>query len=1146
MRSSLKHTPSILALIAAAATTSVFAQSSTVVTLPVGENTELASSGDLAADGLSISIDGEPITGPARAIDTQRQTDIALEEADIQVRFDGLTVTPRLDLTLGNDTNLSAGAQVQFDAATNYPDFIDRGELRLIDLDAVGGPKTVAKYPLAPNGSATVTLPDGNLVAVYRVYGANGRFDETEALSLSRLDLTDGDRGFDSTAKRNIQITGGAVTVSGSNVGQGADVQVLGASVTPDPNGRFAVQRILPVGDHGVDVKISGGLAQPVDEVREITIPRSEAFYFAVADVTLGWRRDEAAGIDDSFATGRVSGYWNGRTASGYSIVASVDTGEGPLKDIFRDLDEKDPRNLLLRVTPSDLYPTYGDDSTITDTTPTAGKFYLHVEKNGSYGTWGTFKADVSGGTYLRNERTLYGATGNLQTQAVTENGDARARLQLYAAQPDNLPGRDVFLGTGGAVYFLQRQDISVGSETVSIELRDANTGLIVERIPLTFGRDYAINYIQGRVTLSEPLSGRTAAGRVIANPSGDYLANLVVQYEFTPTTGDVDVFTYGARAEAWITDNLRIGVTGQVEDTDTSDYKAYGADVVYRISEGTYVELDYAKSTGSAIGLGFSTDGGFEIDNQTGVAGSSGEAYRLNIKADYADLGFAGQGAIAAYAERRTAGFSTLDYLNNSVDQDFWGISIEGEPNETLHYALAYDAKSAADGTFTHIGRAELGFALNETVDLDFGVELQDRDTGSRTDVGVRLTYALSETASVYLFGQTTVDRDGLEANDRYGIGGSYAFDSGWEVSGEVSDGTTGVAGRAQIGYSDGQGTTSYFGYELSPDREFAGVTLTGNDRGRFIVGGTRSVNDRLSYYAETSYDLFGQHRSLSNAFGVSYSPQEYLTLLGDFEIGRVEDDLNGDFDRQALSFGLRYNRPDIVTAEARLEYRTDKGVLSGTPQDLDAFLLNASARYKISDDARLVFNLSASKTEVADPSASFADGELVDLSFGYAYRPTRNDKLNVLLKYRYLRDFYGQRIDDTDVPGPKQESHVLSVDAEYDLNENWSVGGKLGVRLSETAAAGSSTFTENNAALAVVNARYHLVHNWDVLLEARAIGLEQAGTAEIGALGAVYRHLGNNVKVGVGYNFGTFSDDLTDLTFDDQGAFLNIVAKF
>ena len=45
---------------------------------------------------------------------------------------------------------------------------------------------------------------------------------------------------------------------------------------------------------------------------------------------------------------------------------------------------------------------------------------------------------------------------------------------------------------------------------------------------------------------------------------------------------------------------------------------------------------------------------------------------------------------------------------------------------------------------------------------------------------------------------------------------------------------------------------------------------------------------------------------------------------------------------------------------------------------------------------------------------------------------------------------------------------------------------------------------------------------------------------------LGAVYRHFGNNVQVGVGYNFGNVSDDLTDLVQDDKGAFVNLIAKF
>ena len=53
-------------------------------------------------------------------------------------------------------------------------------------------------------------------------------------------------------------------------------------------------------------------------------------------------------------------------------------------------------------------------------------------------------------------------------------------------------------------------------------------------------------------------------------------------------------------------------------------------------------------------------------------------------------------------------------------------------------------------------------------------------------------------------------------------------------------------------------------------------------------------------------------------------------------------------------------------------------------------------------------------------------------------------------------------------------------------------------------------------------------------------------AESTNYGALAAVYRHLGESFKVGVGYNFGKFSDDLADLTHDDHGVFVNAVGKF
>ena len=50
-------------------------------------------------------------------------------------------------------------------------------------------------------------------------------------------------------------------------------------------------------------------------------------------------------------------------------------------------------------------------------------------------------------------------------------------------------------------------------------------------------------------------------------------------------------------------------------------------------------------------------------------------------------------------------------------------------------------------------------------------------------------------------------------------------------------------------------------------------------------------------------------------------------------------------------------------------------------------------------------------------------------------------------------------------------------------------------------------------------------------------------------GALAAVSRYFGDHVKVGLrvglGYNFTDFSDDLTDLSYDHQGVFLNVTGS-
>ncbi|WP_299417216.1 hypothetical protein [uncultured Sulfitobacter sp.] len=1116
--------------------------------------------------GFSIAIDGKTVSGDPRLSTTKARQDRVLERAKLRVQFDGLEVEPRLTALITNARTPRAGEVMDVQSQMNYPAYVTRGEIRVIDTAARGGPRVVKTVPIAANGSASLRVPEGeNLIMTYRVYDANGRFDETNPMPLrpqSGREESDFDTppelGVDAGGIRRIPVYGGAVTISGTDVRPGAVVNTLGEKIRPDASGAFVLQRILPAGDQAVAVRVTGAGEDTYIE-RDILIPRSEWFYTAIVDLTYGARLEggvDAAGAeyDKTFSYGRIAGYAKGKTQNGWVLTGSVDTGEEELSDIFRKLDEKDPRDVLLRLQRENAYPTYGDDSTYEEGAPTDGKFYLRAERNGSHIMWGNYKATVQGGYYLRNERQLYGLQGVYRSPETTSRGQSRVALELYAANPDNLPGRESFLGTGGSVYFLQRQDISVDSETLRIEIRDRDTGRVVETRTLTAGRDYRINYVQGTILLAEPLTSSANAGTVVTQAGGDFDVLLVANYEYTPVAGDVDGYSYGGRAEAWVGDNVRLGYTGIVEQTDVADQRAQSVDLLWELSERSYLELEYAETEGPGFGSTFSTDGGLIVqsDPTAGVTDGTGEAFAARAQIDFEDVGLRLPGTFSAYYETRDAGFSTLDY-ETRVDEELWGVSVDVQASERMAYRFYFDSFEDADGQIKREGGAELAYLLSERVKLEFGAEHLERwtpagdtdENGRRTDVALRATITQSEDFAWYVYGQGTVDRaGGLEKNNRVGAGVRYRFAQQWTFDGEISDGSLGAAGSALLTYQRNETDNVYFGYRLDPGREFSGTDLVGRDRGQYVAGGRRALSADVDVYGENTYDMFGRHKSLTSVYGVEYRTTEQLTLSGSYEYGQVRDTFNGDFDRKALSLGARYENEGGLSWRARAEFRRDRGETSGSNRDSDAFLFVSSARYKIDESQRLLFSLDYADTDT--DNSSIQSGEYVDAQVGYAFRPVDNDRLNLLFKYRYLKDTVGQDIDSSTERGPRQTSHVLSLDADYDLNQQWTLGAKLGGRWGQSAPDDTIPLADNDAYLAVLNARYHLTHKWDLLIEGRYLDASDAGISEFGVLGAAYRHIGNNVKLGIGYNTGRFSDDLTDLTYDDEGVFVNFIAKF
>ena len=124
------------------------------------------------------------------------------------------------------------------------------------------------------------------------------------------------------------------------------------------------------------------------------------------------------------------------------------------------------------------------------------------------------------------------------------------------------------------------------------------------------------------------------------------------------------------------------------------------------------------------------------------------------------------------------------------------------------------------------------------------------------------------------------------------------------------------------------------------------------------------------------------------------------------------------------------------------------------------------------------------------------------------------------------------------------RQKNNIAAVDVTYELTANWSVGGKYAYRLGEASLDRvQQNFFSDTAHLAISRVDRRFRKNWEGMAEVRMLALTDIRQRRGGALTAIYRRLGDNVKAGIGYNFTNFSDDLTDLRYNHNGVFFNIV---
>src|SRR3954470_3659700 len=1146
---------------------------------------------------MHITVDGKPIDDLERSSsDVQRCTDVALDNANIEFHMDNLESRRRLavaadpvSLVVKEPVSELDPPVVHFRMYSNYAAFLKRAEIRIFEQQSLQA-EPLAIIPVDDTGLAEwhpaggiLKGPARQLKYLLRAYDAKGNFDETDTrplwlyhqASAGKVAMSDKPQtqsllaayGENDLARQQIPLGSGSVKVQGSGIPAGHKVWVAGREVPVDPKGNFIAEEVLPNGTHTVEVEVLDGDGNGSLYLRDLEFKRRDMFFVGVADMTISknsvsaaeklQQGDNAAQPVDSSFDGRLAFYLNGKVSQSWHLTASADTREGPVKDLFSNFLDKQPDSLFRRINPEYYYPSFGDDSVVEETAPTLGKFFVKASHGQDYGMWGNFKVAYVNNDLAHVDRGLYGADAHFGT-GLTSFGERRISVNGFAAQPGTLASYEQFLGTGGSLYFLHHQDILTGSESVRIEVRDKASNIVTGVVNLRPNVDYDIDYIQGRLLLSEPLAASANDNLLVRTSglSGDQ-SFLVVRYEYTPGLDKLDQVAVGGQGSYWLNNYMKLGFTADSNEGDGASNLG-AADLTLRKSANSWLKLQAGRTTGLLSPSLQSNDGGFGFQgpDDTSFTNSKAGAYRADVSVGLSDFIKGHEGRFQFYTQRLDAGYSAPGQMTIKDTEQYGGM-FKMPVSSRLTLMAKADQRTQDQGLDTRAMELDLTYRVTNRWSFSTGVRDDMRkdnspiipltqEQGERTDAVAQIKYSTSDTWSAYVFGQDTVAASGGRPdNSRAGVGGSYRLTKRFRIDGEASDGDLGPGGKIGTSFLYSERTSLYLNYSLENERTDNDQLVHSGSWGNLVSGVKTRLGDSSSIYAEERYQTASSQSGLTHATGINLVTKERWTFGGSGEFGNLFDSQTGtETKRKAAGIHMGYGLDKIQFSSA-VEFRRDDAEQPDLTHIVQSvLLLRNNFKYQMTPSWRLLGKLdhSISNSTLGD----FYAGGYTEGVVGYAYRPIKNDRLNALVKYTY---FYN--VPTTDQLGLQntateflQKSHIAALDLTYDLTANWSVGAKSAYRLGEgTLDRVQPTFFNNTAQLSVLRLDWRFLKQWDGLAEVRQLGLSDINQRRRGVLTAIYHHITKNLKAGVGYNFTDFSDELTDLKYNHRGIFVNLI---
>jgi hypothetical protein len=1089
---------------------------------------------------------------------------------------------------------------VQFYVRGNYPAFIQRLEIALYrssDADLI---EPIATVPLdvaaVSHADWQGALPSkypfrkgDQLVYVLRAYGQGDSFDETYPRTLQLVSPEEAERGTDllrnsmerslgsalssdqaqaqslldtvfadnGLRQQNIPLYGSRIRIQGRNVPERGQLTINGESYPVDLERKFVAEYLVPVGRHRFDIGVGNGTdASSAKSTYTLDVDVTGRYFFGVglADVTIAQNKVSGSGAafandtryqDDVISDGRLAFYGKAKYAGKYLVTAQADTTQRDLERLFNGFTDADPQDVFRRLDPDLYYPVYGDDSTTYRDVDTMGRFYLRVDWDKNQALWGNYSTGITGTEYAQYQRSLYGAALNWRSNATNRWGDPGSELRVFGSQAETAPGHNEFIGTGGSLYYLRHTDLLPGSDVVTLEIRDLTTGRTENRVVLQRGTDYEIDELQGRVLLTRPLAQITRENIPTLTrdlPLDGFEQRLIVDYEWVPSGFDADDVTAGFRGKHWFGNHVGVGATYVQENRAGEDYTLAAGDLTLQAGKGTYIKAEYAQTESFGAPVFFSDNGGLSFIQQNDTAlFREGDAKSLEARANFKELGWTEQDwSVGAWWRNTSAGYSISRYDTGRPVTEY-GAELLGEFTPNLGLYTRYTRAESGAESLTQ-AQATLEWRVNDASTFSAEVRRVDQEGTAADSAGtlgaLKYLHRFGSTLELYGVGQVTLDDDGGEYadNNALTLGGKYLYGNQSSVGAEVTTGDRGEAATVNAEHRLTAEHSLYGAYTYSTDTTDYDSLFNRSSQNGWTLGQRWRLSNQVNLYNESQFLKERNESGLAHTFGMDFYPAQGWNLGFTLSDGELTNATGGNVDRRAISVSGGRTSPD-TDWQSKLEWREDNGA-----EQREQWVSTNRLTHKFNESWRIAARLNYADTD--DEQDPLASARFIEGNVGFAYRPWNNQRWGLFGRYTYLYDLatLGQ-VGGADYD---QKSQILSFEGVYKLDQHWEFAGKLARREGEVRLGrGNGVWLDSATTFAAAQVRYDLRTQWHALAEYRWLDVDDGGSKQ-GFLLGVDRDLSKNFRIGVGYNFTEFSDDLTDFDYDHKGWFLNLVGTY